>query len=131
KAKQTGLSPFTYTDPKSPKDPAGKKLLDDRVRLLNEIAKAEREVHLDRLDQNAREIEEIRYKYQVMRDEAKRLGLDEDVTGRIDNAEDSEVTAAIKRQEDAESAKRIAAAKARMDALLKEYATYEQKRQKI
>src|SRR5690606_9734854 len=46
-------------------------------------------------------------------------------------AEGNEISSALKRQDDAEAAKRIAAAKARLDALLKEYATYEQKRQKI
>src|SRR5690606_18390443 len=66
-----------------------------------------------------------------MRDEAKRLGLGEDVIGRIDAAEGNEVSAALTRQDEAEAARRKAAAKARMDALLKEYATYEQKRQKI
>ncbi|MDM1074198.1 hypothetical protein HX001_17065 [Empedobacter brevis] len=69
-----------------------KRLKDQQLGVLQDISDTERDIHKQTLDQNAREIEDIKDKYNKLREEVKKAQLGSQVLLRIDTIEKTETS---------------------------------------
>jgi tape measure domain-containing protein len=68
-----------------------KKGADDKIKILEEITKAENEAHLNKLQSDEREIQSTKLKYEELRKEARKAGLGPGAISRIDRVEKSDL----------------------------------------
>ncbi|MGV0980419.1 hypothetical protein [Empedobacter falsenii] len=69
-----------------------KRLKDEQLSVLQDISDTERDIHKQTLDQNAREIEDIKDKYTKLREEARKAKLGSQVLIKIDTLEKTETS---------------------------------------
>ena len=102
---------------------SGKKYAEERKKVLESIAEAERAYYLEGLSQNQREIEEARAKFTELRKLAKEAGLGGAVITRIDNLE-QKVTGTIEYSQDTE---KLQDTLKKQKQLYEEYENYKQR----
>lgn len=102
--------------------PLSKELINQRKKVLEEVAAVGYDLHLQTLSQDEKEIASIKKKYQTLRDEAKKAGLSSGVIERINMFEKQE-TGTLTYEQDTDKLKAELAKKKEAYAAYEQFAT--------